>query len=109
MARFSIPAVMVTTTADGAGYVHGVAVGIGDDPDGAIAALAAEAKRMIAEWIKSARLRQADVLGPDDWGIEVVDLRLVPGIDMEIHSPWTAYGTLRTTGLSPLAADAAGH
>jgi hypothetical protein len=103
MARVSIPEVTVTTTADGAGYAHGVVVGVGDDPVGAVAALAAEAKAMIAEWVRAAGLRQADVSGPDEWGIEVVDVRLVPGVNIDVQSAWTAYGTLRTTGLSPWA------
>ena len=101
MARKSIPEVVIRTTSDGDGYPHGIAVGVGYDPAGALADLGAAAERLVMEAIGGTRLRLADMPGPDDWGIEVVDVRLLSA-DPSAPYAWTAYGTLRTTGLSPL-------
>lgn len=101
MARKSIPEILIRTTSDGDGYPHGIAVGLGYDPAGALADLVAAAKRLVVDAIRGAKPRQADMFGPDDWGIDVVDVRLVSG-DPSAPSAWIAYGTLRTTGLSPL-------
>jgi len=94
---------MIRTTSGGDGFPHGIAVGEGDDPAGALHDLVAVAGEMVTDLIRRAHLRQADMFDPDDWGIEVIDVRLVPGPDASAHHAWTAYGTLRTTGLSPLA------
>jgi hypothetical protein len=102
MARISIPEVLIRTTSGGDGYAHGIAVGAGDDPGGALSELAADAKAMIADLARRLRVRAADVAAPGDWGIEVADVRLVPGVDLSIQAAWTAYGTVRTTGISPI-------
>jgi hypothetical protein len=104
MARISLPEVTIRTTTDGDGYSHGIAVGVNHDPAGALAELAAEARKMITEMVSAADVAEHDVFGPEDWDIEVVDVRLVPGPEAgaEADQTWTAYGTLRTTRLSPL-------
>jgi hypothetical protein len=102
MARISLPEVTTRTTSDGAGYPHGIAAATDDDPVGALAGLAAEARRIIGELIEAADPAGIDMLEPGDWGVEVVDVRLVAAPDADQRPAWTAYGTLRTTGLSPL-------
>jgi hypothetical protein len=103
MTRQSLPEVSIRTTSDGDGYPHGIAVGAGDDPTAALDAVAVVAKDTIAGLIRRLGLRDADMFGADDWGIEVIDVRLVPGTDPDAHAAWTAYGTVCTTGLSPVA------
>jgi hypothetical protein len=36
------------------------------------------------------------------WGLEVIDVRLVPGPAEGGANGWCAFGTLRSAGLSPL-------
>jgi hypothetical protein len=93
-----LPRVTIRTTSGGDGYEHGVAVGDDSESAGALANLRLEAMRMV-------RVILADLPAPASgrwdtrgWTIEVVDVRLTyAGADGQPE--WTAYGTLRTTGL----------
>jgi hypothetical protein len=43
-----------------------------------------------------------DYIDAGSWGLEVIDVRLTHGPGSTESGGWLAYGTLRTTGLSPL-------
>jgi hypothetical protein len=104
MARITIPAVTLRTTSDGTGYPLGVAAGTGPTAPLALAALSREAASM-AEMAAGPFNDDADARYIEDGsgGLEVIDVRLMHGPADSQNDGWLAYGTLRTTGLSPLS------
>ena len=101
MANATIPDPIIRTTSDGDGFTHGLVTGTGPAPDAALAGLEREARRLV-EGMAGQLPADAEA---GRWGVEVIDVRLTPGPADAGQPGWLAYGTLRTTGLSPMAAD----
>jgi hypothetical protein len=102
MAPNPIPDITVRTTTDGAGYPLGVATGTGATAAEALDALRHDATE-IAEKQAYDLGSSADGSGVDDsWGLEVVDVRFAHGPTDDHEDGWLAFGTLCTTGVSPL-------
>jgi hypothetical protein len=102
MARITIPDITVRTTSDGTGYPLGVVTG-----SGATAALALDALHRDASVMAEAQARlletsAASLVDEGSWGVEVIDVRFAHGPTGHQDDGWLAFGTLRTTGLSPL-------
>jgi hypothetical protein len=98
MAKVTISGLGLRTTSDGAGHVHGVAVGSGSSIDAAVTNLATEAG-LLAEQIAD-QFQDSD--HPDTtWQFEVVDFRLVAGPSETTGEAWACYGTLVSTGKHP--------
>lgn len=120
MTDVTIPDIVLRTTSDGGGYVHGLAIGTGANLDQAVRALMTEAERQATEVTRAAADSREPVYeeGPvtivDGQAVrpklsttkpppplpvryyEVADVRLthVPGGGDET---WVAYGTLRSS------------
>lgn len=60
---------------------------------------------MAADLAGTQRERAEEDAAAAGWGLELVDVRLVPGPADDGSVGWCAYGTLRSTGLSPLIPD----
>ena len=65
------------------------------------------AATLVSDAIREMGLRSSQRPDPEDWDIEVVDVFITPGQDPEGVPNWLAYGTLRTTRLSPLIEEGA--
>jgi hypothetical protein len=104
-----LPDVVLRTTCDaveglaGLFLAHGVVTGAAGTADAALDNLARSARNAVAALVAVRRFTQAEMPEPGEWGIEVADVRLVVIEDPDLSRRllWTAYGTLRTTGLSP--------
>lgn len=96
-ARITVPPVMIRTTSDG------IATGAGPTPDDALSELTDLARPSLERMTAQAVGDDADTAATATWGIEVVDVRLAAGLNGMQEPGWIAYGTVRTTGLSPLA------
>jgi hypothetical protein len=101
MAAITIPNVMLRTTIDGTGYKLGVAAGSGPTAPLALAALNREATTMAQAAADPLDDAAVSYIQDGTWGLEVIDLRLTHGPGPREDDGWLAYGTLRTTGLSP--------
>jgi hypothetical protein len=101
MAKVTIPELVIRTTADNPGYVHGLAVGAGSSLDSAVEELMTEAQRQAGELA-----REYQDGGQDDteWAFQVVDVRLTTGpIGGPAAEAWVAYGTPVSDGRTPWA------
>jgi hypothetical protein len=101
MPDITIPGILLRTTSDGPGHVHGLAVANGLTLDQALATLAARAAARASEI--AAAYRGAEHAGrPDaEWRFEVIDLRITAGPPDSGGETWVAYGTLRSQGADP--------
>jgi hypothetical protein len=102
MASITIPEITARTTTDGTAYSHGVVAATGRTPADALGELDAVAHTTATGLADALPDCPADDARPGAWGLELVDVRLVPGPADGDTDGWCAYGTLRSTGLSPL-------
>jgi hypothetical protein len=102
MRKVPVPSAFVRTTSGGDGRDHLIVLAEDHSADGALARLAEEAREIVAGWLKELGRKRSTIYDTEEWRIEVVDARLVycPDAGMGAAS-WVAYGTLRTTGVSP--------
>ena len=105
MASITIPEISVRTTSKGTAYSHGVAAATGTTPSRALSQLAATAGVMATDLADNLPERAQEDAAASTWGLELVDVRLVPGPTDDGSAGWCAYGTLRSTGVSPLIPD----
>jgi len=101
MNAVTIPEITVRTTNDGDGYSHDVIAVTAEAPGQALTNLKTAARALAAELAGSAGVKAGRDSG---WGLEVIDVRVVAG-PADGESGWCAYGTLRSTGMSPLIPD----
>lgn len=77
MASITIPEITARTTTDGTAHSHGVVAATGRTPADALDELDAAARASsLAEALPDG---SADNAGPGAWGLELVNVRLVPG------------------------------
>jgi hypothetical protein len=103
MPKVTIAPLVLRTTSDQAGHVHGLAIGAGATLDSALEELETEAQRQAGEL---ARELQPDDAQPDaEWRFEVLDVRITTGPPgCAPDEAWVAYGTLTSAGRTPWAA-----
>jgi hypothetical protein len=105
MSKATIPELVIRTTADSPGHVHGVAIGTGSSVDGAMADLLTEARRQAEEIAFSVKDQHLERDVDTEWPFEVIDMRLIPGHAVDQKDAWLAYGTLVSAGGSPWSAN----
>jgi hypothetical protein len=101
MATITIADVLVRTTNDNPGHVHGVSIGGGPDIDSAMISLMTDAQHRAEEL---ARELQGTDREDAVWQFEVIDLRIIPGPPDREDERWLAYGTLASRGRTPWTA-----
>jgi hypothetical protein len=79
MASITIPEISVRTTCEGTAYSHGVAAATGTTPSRALSQLGTAAGVMAADLAGNLPDRAEEDAAASGWGLELVDVRLVPG------------------------------
>lgn len=105
MAEVTIPPLVVRTTADSPGYVHGPAVGAGPGIDAALANLEREGRTQAEEILAAQLDEEPEVQVDAEWQFQIIDVRLQPGHRGDPQEAWFAIGTLCSNGRTPWAAN----
>lgn len=101
MPKVTIPDLVIRTTADHAGYVHGLAIEAGPSLDSAVEKLATEGRRQAQDLTCEHQDGERDDV---EWRFELVDVRMVTGpCGSPADEAWCAYGTLVSDRRTPWA------
>ena len=116
MPPITVPAVTIRTTSDGEGRPHDIVTGMDLTPELALSALKEQARTQVENEAAGRRASiyhpvsasEASAGGllealdrPQEWRLEVVDVRLAQALMEGGESGWLAYGTLLTVRKQP--------
>jgi hypothetical protein len=92
MSSITIPEIATRISGDGAGYSHDVVAVTSAVPALALRELKAAARALATELAEALDDSVAGRAGDSGWGLELVDVRLVPGPAENGAEGWCAYG-----------------